>query len=77
MNSKSTYTLTTPRNTDMNKIEVRFRYGAKTRIFSCPYNTTEDEVEGLIRWKLPQIAEEWNVAPEKIDIEIVYVKRIK
>ncbi len=77
MKTKSTYTLTTQSVTDMNTMDLRFRYGANTRIFSYPYNTTEAEAEGLIQWKLPQIAEEWNVAPEKIDIEIVYVKRIK
>lgn len=61
----------------MNKMELRFRYGVKTKIFSYPYSTTEEEAEGLIQWKLPQIAEEWNVAPENIDVEIVYVKRLK
>ena len=77
MKTKSTYTLTTPKDIDMKKAVISFECGDKKQEYEYSYYITEGEVNGLIDWKLPILAKFWVVPQEDIKVEIKYVIRLK
>lgn len=61
----------------MKKAVIRFECGDKAQEYEYSYYTTKEEANGLIDWKLPILAERWNVPQENISVEIKFVIRLR
>ena len=77
MNNKSTYTSTIPTDSNMKKVEIRFKFGVRRKIHRFLYVPTEDQEIDTIVKELRQLEKEWNTQAEEIDVEIVHVIRLK
>lgn len=61
----------------MKELRIELSHGERKDIWKYGDIIHEDEINAFVEWRIRTLAKKWEVTETEIEVEIIYVKRLK